>query len=373
MSATPDVRRRVAVALLASAVVVFGAPVAGAVRASVFAAVPGRYVLVVSAIVAVLAVGLVGAALATIRDRRGPRVALVGTALLLAVTVLAIVRTGNANVDAVEAFHVVEYGVLAVLFARIWRGAGRATALVAPALATTTVAVLDEWYQWFVPDRAGEMRDVWLNVAAAVCGLLVSAAVWPPEPVPSQRDEAARLAWGAAGVTLVAAAFFATAHVGHVIRTPAIGSFVSIETADGLLAAAADRTRRWRDGVPAVARTGREDQYLSEGLWHVRRRNDAYADDDPTTAWGENAILETYYAPVLALRDASSPTGHRWPPEQRADVEARRRHTASFTSDAHPYPIHPWPKGLYWTVIAGLCAVGVGAARAADRRRRRIA
>ena len=73
----------------------------------------------------------------------------------------------------------------------------------------------------------------------------------------------------------------------------------------------------WQTEPPIrIKRLSREDQYLDEGLWHVRRRNSAEVDE----AWHENLILERFFVPVLDLPTYASPNGNRWPPEQRANI-----------------------------------------------------
>ena len=42
------------------------------------------------------------------------------------------------------------------------------------------MATVDEWFQWFVPARVGEMRDVFMDGIAIGCGLLFSLGVAPP-------------------------------------------------------------------------------------------------------------------------------------------------------------------------------------------------
>jgi len=157
-------------------------------------------------------------------------------------------------------------------------------------------------------------------------------------------------------VILLGAGFFATAHLGYEIHDPAIGRFASIETADRLRAIGRDRERRWRRAPRGAVEQWRpEDQYLSEGLWHVERRNDAYADGDLATAWGENRILETYYAPVLETPPGVPGPGHRWPAAQRKTVAVQPGDPAVFVSDAHPYPIYTWPRERFWAIIASIC------------------
>src|SRR5262249_57312308 len=100
---------------------------------------------------------------------------------------------------------------------------------------------------------------------------------------------------------------------------PQVGVFRSRFTAAQLTAVAADRTRRWHASPPTAAPTlSREDQYLTEGLWHVRERDRAWNADDPFTAWRENRILEAFFAPVLDTPSYPSLMPARWPVQQRA-------------------------------------------------------
>ena len=70
-----------------------------------------------------------------------------------------------------KALHVVEYGALAWLFCRAFRGEGFgwAAAFVLSLVATSAYGASDEWHQAFVPLRDSSVRD-WLadNVGAAV-------------------------------------------------------------------------------------------------------------------------------------------------------------------------------------------------------------
>ena len=76
-------------------------------------------------------------------------------------------------------------------------------------------------------------------------------------------------------------------------------------------------------------------------------------------AWSENLILEKYYAPVLDTPSYISRTGHRWPPEQRADAEQRlgsaRPAAGSFESRADVaegrHFIRPWSPVVFWVVV----------------------
>ncbi len=348
-----------AVALLASAAVVLGSPQIGALRSAVFVAFPAQYRGLMGGAVVLATAALVIGGAVRIRTRRLPRFALLSASVALGVVVSRAMRSGDPNVDAVEAFHFVEYGVLTVLFCRVWRPWADVSSWMAPALATVAVSVCDEWLQWFVPLRAGEMRDVWMNVVAMACGLLFAMALAPAQrPLRVPPGTSLWLAGAATAVVVLGAGFFSTAHRGYRIQDAEIGTFVSIDSGDALLALSKERQQRWRHTPPLTqARVGREDQYLSEALWHVRRRNDAYADGDFASAWGENRILETFYAPALDTPSYASATGLRWPEAQRQAVDSGRvrQPAVAFVSRAHPYPIYPWSRAAYWAVIGAVC------------------
>jgi hypothetical protein len=100
---------------------------------------------------------------------------------------------------------------------------------------------------------------------------------------------------------------------------------------------------------------------MTEGLWHVQRRNLAWTAGDAAAAWNENLILERYFAPVLDTPSYVSRALHRWPAAQRADAEARAAASAGpgYQSDAHPSAIYDWPKAAYW-ILTGIAALALG-------------
>jgi hypothetical protein len=244
-----------------------------------------------------------------------------------------------------ETFHFIEYGILAALFYRAWHGVGDWSVLALPLLAATITGAVDEWYQWFIPIRAGEMRDVGINCLAAGCGLLFAAGVWPPPLAPLRNGSPVRLGWWAGAALLVFAVFFHTVHMGHDVTDEEIGIFRSRFTRAELLDASRNRGIRWRTNPPlAQRRVSREDQYLSEGLWHVSRRDGFWEAGDTDRAWRENRILEKFYLPVLDSPTHADQRGHRWPDAQRED--AARRLAADPPEPAmtteFAYPLYTW-------------------------------
>src|SRR5687768_4666856 len=308
-------RRDLILAVAASLAVILGAPYVGQIRGRVQEALPGQYRTIVAAIVIGAAVAAFVAALARIRERRLLRYTCLAAAFLIAIAYARATRTGNVDQDLVEQFHFVEYGLVTYLFYRAWRRRGDRAALVLPLCAGLVVGIFDEWFQWFIPSHVGELHDVYINAVAVGCGVLFSVGVDPFRPAAGSANEAQVIALGCAAVVLAAAVFVDSVHLGHVVTDPRVGTFRSRFGADALTVEATQRAARWRMQPPVTASgIAREDHYLSEGQWHVQRRNETVGGADAWRAWHENLILETFFAPVLDL-------GSRWSADARAQAE----------------------------------------------------
>jgi hypothetical protein len=245
-----------------------------------------------------------------------------------------------------ETFHFVEYGLLAWLFYRSRHTRDDGVLILVPLAAGLIVGTLDEWFQWFIPIRVGEARDILLNGVASGCGLLFAIAIDPPAACVAwrHRESAIRLLMSGGVAVALFVLFFLIVHVGHDVHEGEIGAFRSRYMAAELSGLARDRSERWRARPPRLQRRLlREDQYLTEGLWHVQRRNQALSGGDLTEAWRENLILERFYAPILDVPTYANPLGHAWSTEQRREVEAEAGDRAPVTSDAYPYPLYVLP------------------------------
>lgn len=345
---------RLLVAIAASVALVLAAPYVGAIRSQIRAAFPAQFSFIVNGAVAMAVLAAIGWALARMRERRLARYGAIALAVAAAALYSGATASPDPAVRAVERFHFVEYGLITLLFYRVWRERRDCSAIVVPVLAAFVVGTVEEALQWFIPARVGELRDVWLNGAAIACGLAFSLGLDPPTPfVYGWRQDSLRLTGRALALSVVGlTAFVHLVHLGYEIRDPQASVFTSRYTAEELTALGRDRTERWSLHPPTErpARLSREDQYMTEGLQHVQARNTAWAAGDAFTAWRENLILERHFQPVLDTPSYASATGHRWAAAHRADAESRVVDTGTrpFVSAAYPYPIYTWSRWWLW-------------------------
>ena len=120
--------------------------------------------------------------------------------------------------------------------------------------------------------------------------------------------------------------------------------------------------------MPDPGRFGREDQYLSEALWHLRRRNRAVDDGVVAAAWREQRILDTYFAPVLRVATEDGPAGHAGPAAHAAEIRAAAQGGEADTGDASPIPIYTWSQGAFWICAVAGSAVLVALGAIVERR-----
>jgi hypothetical protein len=350
-------------AIAASVTVLGAAPLVGQVTALLRDLAKGQYTTVLALIVGTAACLLVAAAVLTIRHHRRERYAWIVAAVALAVGYGWASRTGIADADAAERFHFIEYGCIAVLFYKAWRPSSDGAVIVMPLIAGILVGTLEEWLQWFVPGRVGEAKDVLLNLVAVGAGVLFAIGLDPPARLTltlhrNTRRQAAVLM----SITIaVFAGFFQSVHLGHEIADREAGVFRSRYDAVTLSELSASRAADWKVSPPLTwSRYSREDQYLTEGVAHVRRRNQRWDEGNLLAARHENLILEKYYAPVLDTPSYISATGHRWPEAQRTQAQQiAGPGFMIYESDALDYPVVTWSPAVYWLVIVAAILLGL--------------
>jgi VanZ family protein len=316
-----------------------------------------------------VAAGLVialGMAVARIRTRRAARYSAIAAAIAIAGGYAVLNAGENRDANIVELVHFLQYGVVTFLFYRACRGAGDVSMIALPLLAGLIVGAAEEGLQWFLPVRVGEIRDLYLNLAAMVCGLIFSVAVDPPASFTwSLRPGSARVMSRFAVAAIAAlAVFLHVVHIGYRIADDEAGVFESRYSEPRLKLLRVQKAAEWRARpLPlTIQRVSREDQYMTEGVQHVQWRNRKWTEGDVLAAWNENRILEKYFAPVLDTPSYVSATGHRWPEGQRRDAEQRARVVRAahpgvvYVSQAFPYPIITWPTHVFWACAGALIA-----------------
>jgi VanZ family protein len=366
--------RRWVAAVLASAALVLAAPWIGTLRAWVQSAFPGRFGLVVNVVVAGAVVVAVTLALLRIRTRRAMRYGALAAAVAVAIGSAVTTATASPNQNAVERFHFVSFGLITFLFYRAahTRPEADGSLIVVPMIAALTAGTADEWFQWFIPGRYGEIRDIFLNGSAIAAGVLFSLGVAPPQRLSTHlgADSVRRVARAGAVFATALAAFIHAVHLGHEIDDDG-RRFRSRYSEAALIGLAAVREAEWRTVPPPleIRPMSREDQYLAEGVWHIMARNAAW-NEDVRAAWSENLILERYFGPVLDTPSYAAPAVSRWPAGQRSDAEARVLGVGvrqPFVSAAERHPIWIWPPVWLWTTTGIVVALLGGLAVAARR------
>lgn len=373
MASLPSLRAsRFVLAIVVAVALVLSAPFIGYVRSWIRTQFPGQFAPIVGGLVAMMGIAAIGAALVRIRAHRAIRYAAIAAALGCAVWYSLTQTTGNPEADVVTRFHFIEYGLITFLLYRAWRPLEDPAILLLPAFAALLVGAADEWLQWFIPNRVGEIADVFLNGVAIACGLAFSLGADPPAAFsPRLRPGSlARIGRFGAAFVIALAAFFHTVHLGYDITDEDIGMFKSRYAKPALEVMGGAKAEEWRvRPLPLVLqRVSREDQYMTEGVTHVQERNRQWAAGNVDAAWQENRFLEKYYGPVLDTPSYVSKTGHRWPDGQRVDAEARRSGAvAPYISAANPYPIYPWPPVVVWLVALVTAGVLFAGTTIADR------
>jgi len=330
-------------AILVSLAFIAIAPFIGQIRDLLKTAFPGSFVRIVGGFIAAAVVVVFVTAVLRIRERRIPRYGALVASLALSVWYIYTFSTGLPDVDAVERFHFLQYGLIGALFYRAARpacpehsrracpehsrGAGDPSVPIITLLCGTLVGIADEWVQCLVPVRSGDVRDIQLNAFATMCGLVFALGLWPPERWTWSMDTRAwrRVSRLAACVIVAFAVFIHVAHLGYEIADDEGVRFRSFFTRDGLQRLRTRRAEEWRVDPPRKLKAlAIEDFYVTEGGWHALYRNVGYAKGDFLTAWKENWILEKYYEPFLGLHSFSRPDEvHRWPDAQRTEVEEK--------------------------------------------------
>jgi hypothetical protein len=205
-----------------------------------------------------------------------------------------------------ELVHIVEYGCLAFLAARLLEGEIGGWLLYFTVLAyALIVGTADEMLQWLHAFRVGDPRDVITNGVSASSGLLYHAGLSSVMPRRST-TRGRRLATTLLALSpLIVTEFYLQTQRGHRICDRSRVCFLSNFSEVELAAQAAERRVRWAD-IPVGALSAEEprlwaleDYFLTEARAHFRIAVDAANVDDWETACAELHILKTRFSPSI--------------------------------------------------------------------------
>jgi hypothetical protein len=292
-----------------------------------------------------------------------------------------------------EAVHFLEYGLLGFFLFRAWRLTIPDKAVyLASFLSGTLIGTFDEIFQWLMPGRYWDIRDVGLNALAVG---LFQVALWqgvrpklasPRIAAKSIRKVSVLLAanllllglcmsntaerTGALTGRFPALAFLEKEEPMREIKMkhkdPEIGSFYSRMTVERLKVADFEKSREYAQ----IVREWKDKDYnefleifnalntpfLYEMRVHIFRRDRKYDEGQKAgstrrkkeaffVAFKENLILERYFARTLRS------SGYQWQPEKAAAIEPLIEKNAAYASPVSKELFYWLSEGAMWAAI----------------------
>ncbi len=308
-----------------------------------------------------------------------------------------------ASLDVVvERVHFLEYGVLGYLGYRVLHHRrSDVTVFAASLLLCAVVGLGDEVIQWVLPRRVGEIRDVWINVAASLLGLVLLVVVRPPEArARPRRMTLASLGPWVASFIVGSGLFLRYVHgFGHLIADNQAGSFRSVFSREELLEPSPWKGEALRQvggefpderphGPVSVLRrklferkvkTSTPVAYLYEAYGHLTAR-DGLASEKAMRwkeAYSEHLILRQYYSTYYELQE-----GAAWTEQEERKIARlaaaewkwdSSQGSAPYRSKVQQLLITSFAETTMWGALAPFALLLLIAPTAARRRGRRVA
>ncbi|MBI4553236.1 MAG: VanZ family protein [Candidatus Latescibacteria bacterium] len=265
----------------------------------------------------------------------------------------------------IEKIHFIQYGLLGGLIYWALRATTRDSALYAHGVLLVTLSgLLDELIQAAIPDRVGDLRDVYMNAVAGGLVLAFIAAVVRP-PLTWRRPTVAggRMLAVEVSALIILSAVFASrvSGFGYRITDPQIGTFYSTYTRSELLdrdrqyLAQPERAAFWVRFTETVSTAAPDDPYFDEGYVH-RFRRDTYffKRQNSFVAYKEHLVLTTFYRAYL--QQAGGFTEWTDDATRRCLAEAGRRGREPYDSPVRAHLITRFSERTMWIVV--VCIVG---------------
>jgi len=278
--------------------------------------------------------------------------------------------------DTVERVHFLQYGGVVILLYQVLKENRNDLSLYLWIFFSSVfVGIADEWVQWWVPSRFGEIRDIYINLLATLCGIFCIHFLVRSEKITLRidRNHYKQLVYAFVILVLALGVFIHSAHIAHFISDPQIGGFRSTYDQKTLLEFAHTRmylpenqiqplrTQPVQNNHMTMAKLlamwCKEDFYKTEAEFHCGERNRALQQNKYKKAYYEDLILEKYYLPLI--KDSS----FRWDETRRSEI--RKQAKKSYPEPA-PYvsPVlsHYWTfieHTALWAIICGICLLAI--------------
>ncbi|MCP2604560.1 VanZ family protein [Candidatus Aminicenantes bacterium AH-873-B07] len=211
-----------------------------------------------------------------------------------------------------ERIHLIEYGFLALLFYHSFRDKISERLIYLGALFYgSSIGLIDEFFQYLVANRVGDLRDVGINILSVFMGTFF---VFSLNYINQKMDikSIRKICYQSIVFFLLLGTFIYIVHYGYIIQDHEIGEFKSKYSASKLLKIAKERDRIWRIekiknplkfSKPRNYYEGKiialEDIYFREAFLRTGKRNKYFKEKKYFKAYKENEILEKYYNPFI--------------------------------------------------------------------------
>ncbi|MCP2519298.1 VanZ family protein [SCandidatus Aminicenantes bacterium Aminicenantia_JdfR_composite] len=211
-----------------------------------------------------------------------------------------------------ERIHLFEYGLLAVIFYHSFKNEiSEKLIYIGACFYGGIIGIIDEFFQYFIAGRVGDLRDVMINILSVFVGAFFAFSLnYESQKIDIKSSKKIYIL--SFMFFLMLGTFIYTVHRGYLIKDPEIGEFKSKYYEAKLLEISEQKEKIWkkeklknpaRFSKPKNYYSGKiivlEDIYFKEALLRTGKRNKYFREKKYLKAYKENEILEKYYRPFI--------------------------------------------------------------------------
>ena len=266
----------------------------------------------------------------------------------------------------VEQVHFLEYGLLAYLVIRALRVSNRSLGQYLNALLLVSLAgIIDECIQGQLPNRVGELRDVYTNILSAALALLWYRYGLHPQETRTDWRKILRVAFPVMGIIALSIGIFnkSVSDFGNYIADDETGDFYTRLSLEEARCPKPDSSY-FKQEVLSLLYQGDYGELLNavqtpvheEVLVHIYRRDKRLQRGYYCIAYKENLILEKYFSCYI------SGTKHRWTEEFESQVldSCKANMGEHYISPVSQHLITDFSESAQWRFIAVLEVILLG-------------